>query len=247
MRNIKLLLEYDGTQYHGFQRQPEFHGPTIQGTLEDRLSKITNQPVTLTMAGRTDAGVHALGQVVNFFSETKIPMDKLPKAVNSLLPYDIRVKYAAHVADDFNARFSAVWKRYCYTVYNYQVASVFNRLYAYHVPQTLNFEHMVEAARMMEGKRDFRAFCAAGSPVKNFVRTLMKCELTRDNEVIRIVCEADGFLYNMVRIISGTLLDVGKGRLAPGDIPGILESGDRATGGVTAPPQGLCLLHVQYD
>ncbi len=246
MFNIKLVLEYDGTDYHGFQRQPMFHGPTIQGILEDRLARLTNQSVKLIMAGRTDAGVHALGQVINFTSDTKIPMDKLPKALNSLLPYDIRVKQAEIVPPEFNARFSARWKRYCYSLYNQPVSSVFNRRFTYHVPQRLDFPAMQEAALLMEGRKDFRAFCAAGSPVKNFVRSLTKCEVLREGPLIRITCEADGFLYNMVRIISGTLVEVGKGKIYPADIPGIIGSHDRTTGGVTAPPQGLCLMHVEY-
>ncbi len=246
MKNIKLIVEYDGTNYHGFQRQPEFHGPTIQGVLEDRLSRITEQKVKLAVAGRTDAGVHALGQVVNFNSPTQIPMEKLPKAVNSLLPYDVRVKHAETVQANFNARFSAVWKRYCYTIYNSSIASVFHRLYSLHVPQPLDVASMMKAAKLMEGRRDFRAFCAAGSPVKDFVRNLIRCEVQQEGPFIRIICEADGFLYNMVRIISGTLVDVGMARIDPLKIPEILESKDRVKGGATAPPQGLCLVHVEY-
>lgn len=246
MHNIKLIVEYDGTNYHGFQRQPDFHGPTLQGTLEAKLEQITGHPVNLAMAGRTDAGVHALGQVVNFRSTTRVPMDKMPKALNSLLPRDIRVKHAETVAEDFNARFSARWKRYIYTIDNSQIASVFTRLYSYHVPQPLNILAMQYAACLMQGKHNFKAFCATGSPVKSYVRNLMKCEIGHEGSLIRITCEADGFLYNMVRIISGTLVDVGKGKIDADAIPEILESGQRAQGGVTAPPQGLCLMHVEY-
>ncbi|MDA8442225.1 MAG: tRNA pseudouridine(38-40) synthase TruA [Peptococcaceae bacterium] len=246
MQNIKLTLEYDGTCYHGFQRQPDFHGPTIQGVLESKLELITKTEVRVAMAGRTDAGVHARGQVVNFFSPTKIPMDKLPKAVNSVLPYDIRVKQAEIVPDDFHARFSAQWKRYIYTIYNNQFVSVFNRLFVFHVPQALNVPAMRAAAQAMVGTRDFTAFCAAGSPVKNFVRNLMTCEVRQAGPEISIICEADGFLYNMVRIISGTLVDVGKGRIKPAAIPQMIEAGDRKTCGITAPPQGLCMDYVHY-
>lgn len=246
MKNIKLVIEYDGTGYHGFQRQPEFHGPTIQGILEDRLGTITGEQVKLAVAGRTDAGVHALGQVVNFHSDTRIPLDKIPKAINSLLPYDIRVKQAEVVPDSFNARFSARWKRYRYTIFNDPIASVFHRLYTYHVPQTVNLGAMQEAARLMLGRKDFRAFCASGSPVKDFVRNLTRCEVEREGSFVTITCEADGFLYNMVRIISGTLVDVGKGRIEPQEITGIIGSMNRTAGGVTAPPHGLCLIHVEY-
>ena len=246
MNNIKLILEYDGTSYHGFQRQADFHGQTVQGTLETNLAIITEQPVSLVLAGRTDAGVHALGQVVNFRSTTQIPMDKFPKAANSLLPYNIRLRHAEIVPNDFSARFSADWKRYCYTIYNHPTSSVFHRLYSYHIPQPLNIENMIEAGRLMQGKRDFQAFCAAGSPAKNFVRDLKKCEVSQDGPFIRIVCEADGFLYKMVRNISGTLVDVGKGRILLENIPEIMESKDRTRAGITAQPQGLCLMHVEY-
>lgn len=247
MKNIKLLIEYDGTCYHGFQRQPEFHGPTIQGILEERLRNITAENVKLAAAGRTDAGVHALGQVVNFHSDTRIPLDKLPKAVNSLLPYDIRVKRADYVPETFNARFSACCKRYRYSVYNSTISSAFHRLYSYHVPQVLNVEDMREGARLMVGRKDFRAFCASGSPIKDFVRTLTHCEVRQEGPLITIDCQGDGFLYNMVRIISGTLLDIGKGRIKPSEIPGIISSQDRTLGGVTAPSHGLCLMHVEYN
>jgi tRNA pseudouridine38-40 synthase len=246
MNNIKLVVEYDGTAYHGFQRQPEFHGPTVQGILEDRLSKITESEVKMFMAGRTDKGVHAIGQVVNFLSPTKLPMEKMPKAANSVLPYDIRVKLAEFASEDFNARFSAKSKRYCYTIYNSSIASVFDRLYTFHVPKPLNVDAMAHAASLMVGRRDFTAFCATGTPVKNFVRNLTKCEITQEGAIIRITCEADGFLYNMVRIISGTLVDVGKGRFQSTDIPDILASKQRVRGGATAPAQGLCLMHVEY-
>ncbi len=246
MNNIKLIVEYDGTAYHGFQRQPEFHGPTIQGLLEDRLSKLTKAEVKLSMAGRTDRGVHALGQVVNFFSEMKIPLDKMPKAINSILPHDIRVKEAQVVPQNFNARFSAKWKRYRYTIYNAPIASVFDRLYTFHVPQPLDISAMAEAARLMVGRKNFRAFCAAGSPISNFVRNLTKCEVSQEGAFIRITCEADGFLYNMVRIISGTLVGVGKGQIPSNEIAAIIESKERVMGGVTAPPEGLCLMHVEY-
>lgn len=246
MNNIKLLLEYDGTNYHGFQRQVEKHGPTIQGVLEATLGQIVKHDVALIMAGRTDAGVHALGQVVNFHSNTRIPMDKLPKALNSLLPRDIRIKHAEIVDENFNARFSAQWKRYCYTINNAPIASVFSRLYTWHVPQPLDLEAMSAAAALMVGRRDFRAFCAAGSPVKNFVRNLTVCSVGQEEPLIRVTCQADGFLYNMVRIICGTLVDIGKGKIATEEITEILASQQRARGGMTAPPQGLCLEYVQY-
>lgn len=246
MKNIKLNVEYDGTNYHGFQRQEEFHGPTIQGVLEERLETVTREKVRLTAAGRTDAGVHALEQVVNFYSDTRVPLDKMPKAINSLLPYDIRVKKAEYVEDDFSARFSALGKRYCYTIFNGRIASVFHRLYSYHVPQKLNITAMQEGARLMLGRHDFRTFCAAGSPAKDFVRNLTICRVDINGDLITINCEADGFLYKMVRIISGTLIEVGKGKIEPEDMPEIITSFDRNRARVTAPPQGLCLMRVDY-
>jgi tRNA pseudouridine38-40 synthase len=245
-RNIRLKLAYDGTSYHGFQRQPEFHGPTIQGTLESVWKKLVEEEITISTAGRTDTGVHAAGQVVNYITSARIPDDKIPKAFNSLLPRDIRILEAETVASDFHARFSARWKRYDYRVDNRSVPDVFSRLYTLHEPIPLNVKWMQEAASYLEGRHNFKAFSAAGGMSKTFERTLYICRVDQENKSLRITCIGDGFLYNMVRIIAGTLIDVGKGRIQPKEIPEILLSQNRKRGGITALAQGLTLSYVHY-
>lgn len=247
MRNILLRLAYDGTNYHGFQRQPEEHGATIQGELERAWKKLFAEDIKLVTAGRTDTGVHAAGQVVNFGSEASIPQEKIPKAMNSILPQDIRILMARDVPEDFNARKSAKWKRYDYRIDNGQIPNVFTRLYSLHAPVPLNLNEMQRAAAYLEGRQNFRAFAAAGSSAKSFVRTLYYCRVRRQEKLITITCIGDGFLYNMVRIIAGTLLYAGKGRILPEEIPGIIKSQDRTKAGETAPAAGLTLTHVNYD
>ena len=246
MRNICLTIAYDGTNYHGFQRQPEFHGPTIQGTMEAVWQELTGETVRFYTAGRTDTGVHAAGQVVNFASGCRIPNGKIPKAFNSLLPYDIRVLAARDEREDFNARRSAAWKRYDYLIENRPIYDVFHRLYALHEPVPLNVAAMQEAASYLEGKHNFRAFAAAGGSSRTFERTLYCCKIELQGTLLRVMCIGDGFLYNMVRIIVGTLLKVGKGRMAPAEIPVILANGSRRAAGQTAPPNGLTLMYVHY-
>lgn len=245
-KNIKLTVEYDGTNYHGFQKQAGRQLATIQELLEDRLSILTKETIQVTAAGRTDAGVHALGQVVNFMTSVNIPMSKFPLAINSLLPKDIVVKQAEIVPTEFNARFSPVSKTYRYTIYNSRIPSVFLRNYAYHVPVILDVDNMKLAARQMVGRHDFRSFCASGSSAKTFTRNLMDIEVVRQQDVITIEATADGFLYHMVRIIVGTLVEVGKGKLSPTQITDIISAKRREAAGPTAPPQGLCLLKVVY-
>lgn len=246
MRNICLRLSYDGTAYHGFQRQPEFHGPTIQGSLELAWKKMAGEEITLNTAGRTDKGVHATGQVVNFESAARIPDDKIPKAMNSLLPRDIRILKAESVEEGFHARYSAKWKRYDYTIDNRPIADVFTRLYTLHEPIPLRVGEMKRAALLLEGKHNFKAFCSAGGVTKTFERTLYVCRVQEKAGVIRITCIGNGFLYNMVRIIAGTLINVGKGWLRAEAIPDILQGMERKHAGVTAQPQGLTLSYVHY-
>lgn len=246
MRNMRLTVAYDGTNYHGFQRQPEFHGPTIQGTLEKVWQELVGEDIRIYTAGRTDTGVHAAGQVVSFFSESRIPEEKLPKAFNSLLPRDIRILAAGTESEDFNARRSAKWKRYDYLIDNRPIPDVFTRLYACHEPVALNLAAMQEAAKHLQGKHNFKAFAAAGGASKTFERTLFLCRVKLEEGLIRITCIGDGFLYNMVRIIAGTLLEVGQGKIAPGDIAAIIASQDRKQAGETAPAHGLTLNYVHY-
>jgi len=270
LRNIKLTLQYDGTAYHGFQRQDP--RPTIQAELEKALVTITGEPVRLVGAGRTDAGVHALGQVVSFKTTARIPTERWPAALNSLLPPDIVVLTAEEVALDFHARKSARRKTYRYVVANAPLPSAFLRNYAYLVRERLDLEAMQTAARFFLGRHDFAAFRATGSSVKTSERTIYRLELRRqpfevlpwfwlaeaanpklDQEgqdlqptLLHFIVEADGFLYNMVRIIVGTLLEVGRGRFQPGDVGAILLSKDRARAGPTVPARGLFLERVEY-
>lgn len=247
MRNILLRLAYDGTNYHGFQRQPEEHGKTIQGELEKVWKKLFAEEIKVVTAGRTDTGVHAQGQVSNFKSNVRIPQEKIPKAVNSILPADIRILEAKDVSEHFNARQHAQWKRYDYRIDNGRIPNVFNRLYTLHEPVPLNVTNMKQAASYLEGRHNFRAFAAAGSSAKSFVRTLYHCKVIEQQEQIMISCIGNGFLYNMVRIIAGTLLYVGKGRIHPEDIPEILITGNRTKAGKTASASGLTLTLVSYD
>ncbi|MDR3270255.1 MAG: tRNA pseudouridine(38-40) synthase TruA [Peptococcaceae bacterium] len=244
--NIRLTLAYDGTAYHGFQRQAAEHGRTVQGTLEDTWRRLVGEEIKISTAGRTDAGVHACGQVINFRSSMRIPWDKLPKAFNSLLPRDIRIVAAMEAEPDFDARRSARWKRYDYCIDNQSIPDVLRRLYACHYPVPLQLDRMRQAAQALEGRHDFRAFAAAGGSSKTFTRTLHACRVERQAQQIRITCIGDGFLYNMVRIIAGTLLYAGAGKLAPQDIPHILVSGKRVRAGKTMPPHGLRLTYVHY-
>jgi len=247
MRNIMLRLAYDGTNYHGFQRQPKEHGRTIQGELERVWKKLFAEDIKIVTAGRTDTGVHAAGQVINFFSEARIPREKIPKAMNSLLPGDIRILEAADVGREFNARKSAYWKRYDYRIDNRPIPDVFTRLYSYHVPIRLDVSKMQQAANILQGRHDFKAFAAAGSSAKSFVRTLYHCQVRQNADTITVTCIGDGFLYNMVRIIAGTLIEVGKGKLLANDLQEILERKDRTKAGMTAPALGLTLTYVNYD
>lgn len=247
MRNILLRLAYDGTNYHGFQRQPEEHGQTIQGELERAWKKLFAEEIRVVTAGRTDTGVHAAGQVINFFSETRIPQEKIPKAVNSILPDDIRILSANEVQEDFNARRSAKWKRYDYRIDNRRIPDVFTRLYALHEPVPLDVDNMQKAARYLEGRHNFKAFAAAGSSAKSFVRTLYHCKVSKQDELITVTCIGDGFLYNMVRILTGTLLYVGKGRIRPEKILEIIDTGERPKAGKTVSARGLTLTYVHYD
>lgn len=246
VRNICLKLAYDGTAYHGFQRQPSFHGPTIQGNLEAVWKKLTQEEVTVNTAGRTDAGVHACGQVVNFETNARIPVEKIPKAINSLLPRDIRVLKAQIVSEDFHARYSARWKRYDYRIDNHPIADVFSRLYSIHEPISLRVEKMKKAAEYLEGRHNFKAFAAAGGVCKTFERTLYVCRIEEEDKLLNIICIGNGFLYHMVRNIASTLLYVGKGWLQPENIPEIIASQNRKRAGATALAQGLTLSYVHY-
>ncbi|MBC9785287.1 tRNA pseudouridine(38-40) synthase TruA [Heliobacterium chlorum] len=248
-RRVKFIVAYDGTNYHGFQTQEDpTNLPTIQDELMRAIQVLTGEEAKITCAGRTDAGVHARGQVVDFLTTSRIPDEKFPLAMNSLLPKDVSVVKAETVAEDFHSRFGALGKHYRYSIYNHRIHSPFHHRYSYQVYPPLNVAAMQEAAGYFVGTHDFRGFCATGSPVKDFVRTIWRCTMTVTEENLLLMdVMGDGFLYNMVRIITGTLVDVGKGKIAPESIPQIIASRDRTQAGTTAPPQGLALLEVWYN
>jgi len=247
MRNIKVTLAYDGTNYHGFQEQRGTRFRTVQGVLEDRLSRLAKSPIRVIGAGRTDAGVHARGQVINFAAGNwPVPAERVAYALNSLLPGDIVALDAVEVPESFHARFSAVAKTYRYTIYNGKWQSPFLRLYSYHVPKPLDHAAMQKAACCLEGRHDFSAFRALGTPVKSTVRTLYQARVTREGDLVYVDLRADGFLYHMARMITGTLIRVGLGKLPAGEVAGILESRDSLKGGPTAPARGLSLEKIDY-
>lgn len=249
MRNIKLVLEYDGAPYFGFQRQPRHR--TVQEALEKALSSLLNRPAKITAAsGRTDTGVHARGQVVNF--RTDAPMDLLSvrKGLNALLPRDIAVLSAEEVPASFHARYSARQKTYEYQIWNQAVRSPLRAARAFHVTGPLNLARMRRAARKLLGCHDFRSFCAAdpsGKDRENTVRTLSRFEVLKKGPLLRIVVTGDGFLYKMVRNLVGTLLEIGSGKMSLEDLDTILKARDRRKAGKTAPAHGLTLISVDYE
>lgn len=244
MRRIRLKIMFDGTAYHGWQRQQ--NGITVQEALETALTKLLKEPVVVHGCSRTDAGVHAREFVLHFDTEAKIPVDKLPIALGTVLPSDIRAVAAKEERADFHARFDALGKTYSYTITRTPVLNVFTRRYAYHYPYALDLSPMREAAELLIGTHDFAAFMAAGSPVKSTVRTIYGLEIRDTGEELKFTVSGNGFLYNMVRIIVGTLLCVGGGKLTPEDVRGLLNSGVRKEAGFTVPPNGLCLEKVFY-
>lgn len=247
MKNIAMRLAYDGSKYHGWQFQK--NGITVQQTLEDALSDITGEEIKVTGCSRTDAGVHALDYVMNFMTDTSIPTDKLPYALNYRLNNDIAALEAWEAEEDFNARFSSKGKRYIYKIWNGRIRNPFFVGYSWFLPYNLDKGKMAEAAACFAGTHDFSAFMAAGGSQKTTVRTIRECSVEFDKEnkeLITVMVEADAFLYNMVRIITGTIVEAGFGKILPSDIPGIIESCDRRRSGATAPPEGLYLKKVFY-
>ena len=243
-----MRIRYDGTNYHGWQRQK--NGITVQQVIEEALTELTGQETKVTGCSRTDSGVHALEYVFNFLTETSIPTEKLPYALNYHLGEDVSAVEAFEVPMDFSARFSAKGKRYIYQIYNGRVKNPFYNRYSWHIPYHLDVDAMKKAAPILEGTHDFAGFMATGGDQKTTVRTVRLCQVSQEAETpesITVTVEADAFLYNMVRIITGTLAEVGFGRIQVKDLPEILASCDRKRGGLTAPPQGLFLKKVYYD
>ncbi len=244
MRTIRLLIEYEGTHYLGWQRQPQ--GMTVQQALEEAIERITGAMPAVIGAGRTDSGVHALGQVAHFKTASDLPEERLMAGVNAVLPEDIVVKEIGEAPEGFHARFSARGKRYEYTIWNDRVRPVLERNFCWHVQQALDVDAMRDATQHLTGTHDFAAFQSAGAESKTTVRTVSLAEWATDPPRLIFAIEADGFLYNMVRAIVGTLVEVGLHKRNPGETGEIINSGDRGQAGRTAPPHGLCLMRVDY-
>ncbi|MFW5972047.1 MAG: tRNA pseudouridine(38-40) synthase TruA [Bacillota bacterium] len=245
MRNIKLTIEYDGTRYSGWQIQKNTL-LTIQQKLQDALTVINKRPVKVQGASRTDAGVHAEGQVANIYLDVPIPIDRIPMALNRKLPGDIICKFAENVDDDFHARYDTVAKKYRYRIYNSKLPSVFVRNYVYHYIYNIDIKAVKEASRYFLGRHDFSSFQSSGSYAENTVKTINSLEVIKKGKELWIEIEGSGFLYNMVRIIVGTILEVSMGKIKISDIEDIIKSCDREQAGYTVPASGLTLLEVYY-
>ena len=244
MRNIKLTIEYDGKDFNGWQKQP--NKLNIQGTIEQAIKSITGEDVELNASGRTDAGVHALGQVANFKTNSQIPIDKMAIAINSRLKKSIVIKKAEEVDERFHSRLSCKRKKYRYVINNSPEGTAIYRYLETHIPQKLDVQKMQEAIKYFVGEHDFKAFKASGTSSKNSVRTIYDAKVEQKDDRIFIELTGNGFLYNMVRIIAGTLVDVGLGKIEPERIKEIIELGKREFAGKTLPPNGLYLLKVVY-
>ncbi|HOV69594.1 MAG TPA: tRNA pseudouridine(38-40) synthase TruA [Clostridia bacterium] len=241
---IKLIIEYDGTNYAGWQRQ--LNGIGIQQVIEDALFKLTGEKTVVAGAGRTDAGVHALAQVAHFDTESTIPPDKFSFALNTMLPPDIRIKESSKAENGFHARFNAKGKCYIYRIYNGRHSSPLLRLTHAHIALPLNVDAMNKAAQLFVGKHDFVSFSASDRRKGSTVRTIYTCQVSGTGEEITVTVKGDGFLYNMVRIITGTLIEVGLGKRDLDSIKKALETRDRTLAGITAPANGLTLKEVYY-
>jgi tRNA pseudouridine38-40 synthase len=245
VRTIKLIIEYDGSNYRGWQFQP--NGQTIQGVIQDRLKRLTGESIDLIGSGRTDAGVHALGQVAHFKTESQMDANTFQRALNSLLPEDIVIRRAEEVEAEFHARRSAKSKVYEYRILNRATPPAVNRQYMWHIPQKLNFDEMKKATHILVGEHDFSAFRSVGSSTRSSVRNILRADWKRGKgDLLRFEIEASGFLKQMVRAIVGTLVEVGRGKISAQEFKRILDSKDRKEAGPTAPAHGLFLSEVKY-
>ena len=244
MRNIRLLIEYDGTNYAGWQWQK--NAITIQETLSKAIEQVIQEKVAIYGAGRTDAGVHAVGQVANFHTHSNIPSERLLLAINFYLPRDITIKDAADVPESFHAQYCAVSKVYQYTLFNDWVRTSLNRDFCYVCGFQLDMDKMTNAAQYLIGTHDFTSFTTRALQEKNRIRTVKRMEIKKEGKYIYFTVEADGFLYNMVRSIVGTLIEVGRGKIAVENVKDILDARNRNLAGPTAPAKGLCLMEVKY-
>lgn len=258
MRNFKMILQYEGTRYKGWQRQ-ESTDNTIQGKLEKILTQMVGAPVELQGSGRTDAGVHALGQVANFHADTELSEQEIMSYVNQYLPEDIAVISVKEAAERFHSRLNATGKTYCYQIIQSRVPHVFERRFAHRIEERLDIAAMEKAAEYLLGTHDFAAFTSAKRSKKSTVRTIERITFTKEystaqqqaageqEDLLRITYSGDGFLYHMVRIMTGTLIEVGSHHRNPEELPAILLSGKRECAGALAPAKGLTLMEVRYS
>ena len=245
MANFRLDLCYDGSRYRGWQRLGDSEH-TIQGKLEQVISRMVGRPTEVLGSGRTDGCVHAMGQVANFHAETALSAAEILAYLRRYLPEDIGVLAVTEVDPRFHSRYQAAEKTYRYRIWNADVPCVFERKYVWQVPEPLNLDAMAAGAALLLGTHDFLPFSSLKKSKKSTVRTLKQLEINRVGPELQITAVADGFLYHMVRILVGTLVDIGQGKLLPAEISAVFEAGVRAVAGQTAPPQGLCLMEVKY-
>ena len=244
-KNIKLVIEYDGSNYSGWQKQK--HSMTIQQRIEETIFDITKQKIEVNGCSRTDAGVHARNFVANFIIDSSIPPEKFKYAMNSKLLKDIVIKNSCEVPMDFHARFQSKGKKYVYTILNREEPPTIDRGVVYHFNKKLDVDLMRSASKYFIGSHEFDSFYKkAGSSVKSTLRTIYYCDVTKVDDIIKIIVIGEGFLYNMVRIMAGTLVEVGIARIKPEDIKNIILAKDREKAGRSLPPQGLCLEEVLY-
>ncbi|MGN0343181.1 MAG: tRNA pseudouridine(38-40) synthase TruA [Roseburia sp.] len=244
MKRVMLVVAYDGTAYHGWQVQP--NGITIEGVLNEKLTELLQEEITVIGASRTDAGVHSYGNVAVFDTESRIPAEKISYALNQRLPEDIVVQCSKEVPTDFHPRHCDSRKTYEYRILNREFPMPCRRRDTYFCYRKLNLEKMQQAAAYLVGEHDFKSFCATAAVVETTVRTIYSLTVERDQDIIAIRVTGSGFLYNMVRIIAGTLLQVGTGERQPEDIPRILAACDRSAAGPTAPAHGLTMIGIEY-
>lgn len=242
---VRLIVAYDGTNYHGWQIQK--NAITVEEILQQALCDLLQEPIELVGASRTDAGVHARGNVAVFDTHTRIPAEKIAIAVNQRLPEDIRVMQSEEVAEQFHPRYAESEKTYEYHISNVPIQLPTRRLYSYFVYLPLDVEKMQEAAKLFVGEHDFAGFCSAKSQVQTTVRTIYDCQVEKEGDEICIRVRGNGFLYNMVRIIAGTLVEVGLGRRKLSTVSQAIEKADRSLAGPTAPPEGLTLIKIEYQ
>lgn len=245
MKRVRLIISYDGTNYCGWQIQ--INGITVEEVINRELSSLLGEDVAVIGASRTDSGVHAVGNVAVFDTETKIPAEKISFALNQRLPDDIRIQKSEEVSEDFHPRYCDSTKTYEYKILNRKFPDPLNRLYTHFVYMPLDVQKMKEAAEYIVGEHDFASFCSSGSQVKTTTRTVYNLDITKDDDIIKIKISGNGFLYNMVRIIVGTLLKVGLGIYPPEHVKEIIEAKDQYTAGPKAPAKGLTLVGIEYE